>query len=148
MRVRMQWLWLVPLVAVTAVSLWLTSGGEASAQGARVTIKDTDALSPQQGFDPDQGRWRFEAPVKLVKQGDEVVFQSPANNHFPHTVTNLARTSSPITVPVSFSAGGVFDSGLIQPGQSYTLDTSKLSPGNYPYLCRLHPWMVGEITVQ
>jgi plastocyanin len=51
-------------------------------------------------------------------------------------------------VPVSFLAGNLFDLGLLQPGQSFTLDASTLAPGNYAYLCRLHPWMNGELTIK
>jgi plastocyanin len=35
----------------------------------------------------------------------------------------------------------------MMPGDAFTLDTASLSPGNYPYLCKLHPWMQGVLTV-
>ena len=112
-----------------------------------MTIKDNEALSPQVGFDPRQGRWQFNPTNIQVTRGEPVVFESTPSNTDPHTVTNLARTSSPVSVPVSFVGGNLFDSGFIQPGTSWTLDTSTLAPGNYPFVCRLHPWMNGEITV-
>ena len=83
-----------------------------------------------------------------VKRGDRILFRSPSKNHFPHTVTDLERTSNPTSLPVEFEAGNEFDSGLIDPGESWTLDTGSLDVGHYPYLCRLHPWMVGAITVK
>src|SRR4051812_23443946 len=137
------------LVAAVAVALlWLSTGEEVAAAGRHVVIKDKEALSPQIGFDPRQGRWQFNPTNIEVTRGEPVVFDSPSSNDHPHTVTNLARTSAPTTVPVSFVAGNRFDSGLLQPGQSFTLDTSTLVPGNYAYLCRLHPWMNGELTVK
>ena len=40
---------------------------------------------------------------------------------------------------------GVFDSGLVMVGQSYsfTFDTA----GTYPYHCQVHPWMLGSVIV-
>jgi len=148
MRIRMRLLWLGPLVALTAVVLMQATGGQAAADGRQVIIKDNDAPSPQQGFDPEQGDWRFIQTNVEVARGERVVFRSLPGNDHPHTATNLARTSPPTTLPVSFVAGTIFDSGLIQPGASWTLDTSGLAPGHYPYVCRLHPWMTGEVTVK
>jgi len=148
MRFRMHWLGLVVVVGVAAVLLSLATSGEVAADGRHVVIKDNDAPSPLQGFDPRQGRWQFNPTNIEVARGEPVVFQSPPSNDHPHTVTNLARTSAPTTVPVSFLAGNLFDSGLLQPGDIYTLNTGTLAPGNYAFLCRLHPWMNGEITVR
>jgi copper-containing nitrite reductase len=41
---------------------------------------------------------------------------------------------------------GVFDSGMINPGQgwSYTFNT----PGTYQYHCTIHPWMTGTVIVE
>ncbi len=63
-----------------------------------------------------------------AKQGDTIIF----NNQDPvtHTVT-----------------GSSFDS-QIPSGQSFTLDTSKLSPGTYAFHCSIHPSMTGIITIK
>ena len=42
--------------------------------------------------------------------------------------------------------GIVFDSSLVQPGQSY--EWSPDTVGEYPYFCQAHPWMLGTIIVQ
>jgi plastocyanin len=139
---------LIAVVGVAAVLLSLLSSGEAAAVARHVTIKDIDALSPQVGFDPRQGRWQFHPTNIDVTHGEPVVFDSSPSNTDPHTVTNLARIGSPLTLPVQFTVGTIFDSGLIQPGESFTLDTSSLAPGNCASVCRLHPWMNGEITVK
>ena len=41
---------------------------------------------------------------------------------------------------------GIFDSGIIDAGNSftYTFDTT----GTYDYLCIVHPWMIGSVTVE
>ena len=38
-----------------------------------------------------------------------------------------------------------FDSGIVRPSGDFTL--SGLAPGQYPYLCRIHPIMYGVVTV-
>jgi plastocyanin len=40
---------------------------------------------------------------------------------------------------------GVWDSGTLNPGQTYQYESG--TPGTYPYHCTLHPGMVGSITV-
>ena len=139
---------LVSLLAFAVTALWQVNGGEVSAQGRHVTIQDNNAPAPRDAFDPDQGRWRFNPANVEVERGEQVVFKSPPGNDHPHTVTNLRRIGGPDPVPVTFRAGEIFDSGRIEPGESWTLETGGLAPGHYPYLCRLHPWMSGEVTVK
>jgi plastocyanin len=143
---------LVPVVALAVAAGWsaahATVEGSVTAQGRHVTIQDNRALDPRQGFDPAQGHWQYNPNNVEVARGEPVVFNSPRGNDHPHTVTNLQRTSPPTTLPVSFTAGNIFDSGIIEPGGSWTLQTASLAPGNYAYLCRLHPWMNGEVTVR
>jgi len=43
------------------------------------------------------------------------------------------------------SETGLFYSGIIQPGASWTYTFT--SPGTYPYVCDPHPWMTGTIIV-
>jgi len=69
------------------------------------------------------------APATLtVKRGDTVVWRN--KDPFPHTVT----------------AKGAFDSGSINAGKEWKFVAQK--PGVYPYLCTLHPNMMGSLTVQ
>ena len=58
-----------------------------------------------------------------------------------HTVTSFEDT------------GQTFDSGLINAGETYLLDTSTLEVREYEYFCIVHPWMqsllvVGDTAVQ
>ena len=154
MRLSVRWLALAPVVALTAAFLWQATSGGVSAQGGRrVTIQDNNAPSPAPPlnlFDPRQGRWQFNPTNMEIAQGEQIVFQSPPSNDHAHTVTNLRRTSPGNVVPATFVGGDRFDSGLIQPGSTWTLDTAQLGlgPGNYAFVCRLHPWMNGEFTVR
>lgn len=150
--------WFV-LVALTAALLWQATSSSAQQipqqddpvrATTQVTLFDNDAPSP--GFDPKQAFWGFGPHTVLIRQRDTLVFSNPPSNKHPHTVTSLDRIGSPFANPVTVTVGTRFDSSptaqtLIQPGQSFTLDTAALNPGNYTYFCKLHPWMVAEFTV-
>lgn len=58
------------------------------------------------------------------------------------TVTWVSRSISYDTVT---GRGGLFSSGPIAPGGSYSYTFS--SPGEYDYYCIYHPWMTGKVIV-
>ncbi len=70
----------------------------------------------------------------------------------PQTITVVIGVNNTITWINNDNAvhtvtdTGVFDSGFIQPGQSwsYTFTT----PGTYQYHCTIHPWMTGTVIVK
>jgi plastocyanin len=114
-----------------------------------VTMFDNDASGMV--FHPLQPYWGYGPDNIAVMQGEVVTFYNPSSNAHPHTVTNLERVGPPFPTS-NFRAGTRFDSSptqqtLMMPGDAFTLDTASLSPGNYPYLCKLHPWMQGVLTV-
>ena len=68
-------------------------------------------------------------PASLtVTAGDTVTWVN--DDFFPHTVT---------------SSRGAFDSGSIEQGKAWTL--TAVRPGEYPYVCTLHPTMTGILRV-
>lgn len=52
------------------------------------------------------------------------------------------------TVTSMDDVGETFDSGLINMGETYFLDTSLMVIGDYNYFCIVHPWMQSILTVQ
>ena len=141
-----------PLLVFAAIVglCWQSTVSSAGAYTPTVTMFDNDAPPPSMGFDPGQTWWGFAPAQVLVMKGDMVVFNNPASNRLPHTVTNIERTGR--AFENQLAAATKFDSSpsadaLVMPGNSWTLDTSTLDPGNYAYYCRIHPWMVATLSV-
>jgi plastocyanin len=72
---------------------------------------------------------RFNPPALTVRRGDRVVWVN--KDLFPHTASANSKA---------------FDSNGIAPNASWSYVAGL--PGNYPYLCSLHPSMHGALTVQ
>ena len=43
---------------------------------------------------------------------------------------------------------GVFDSSLFMAGTTFSFKFDGVDPGDYPYFCMVHPWMVGTVVVE
>ena len=56
-----------------------------------------------------------------------------------HTVTSGTAADGP---------DGFFDSSLFMAGDTYSFKFVDFEPGDYPYFCMVHPWMVGTVHVQ
>lgn len=86
-------------------------------------------------------------PAKLtIRVGETVEWKNVGNSvHHassdPSTAVNPAEVSNPV-------GAKPFDSGFLQPGQSYTYTFTV--PGTYKYICAPHETsgMVGEVTVR
>jgi plastocyanin len=70
----------------------------------------------------------FDPPNATVSPGTTVTWVN--NDQVPHTAT---------------ADDGAFDSGTLQPGQSYSFTFDKA--GTYAYHCNIHPYMTATITV-
>jgi nitrite reductase (NO-forming) len=69
-----------------------------------------------------------------ISAGEEITWSN--DDSAAHTVTSGTPSNGP---------DGNFDSSLFMSGGTYsvTLDTA----GEYPYFCMVHPWMIGNISV-
>ncbi|MFQ5969949.1 MAG: cupredoxin domain-containing protein [Nitrososphaerales archaeon] len=94
-----------------------------------VTILKGSALPQNKAFDPTE---------TTVQKGTLVIWTN--NDDVLHTVTSGVADD-----PDSWS--NIFDSGILNEGESFKLNTSKLEPGEYPYLCTLHPFMLAKLIV-
>jgi plastocyanin len=79
-----------------------------------------------------QGNPSFNPATVSVPKGDIIEWKN--NDKVAHTVTSAPD-------------GGIWDSGIISSGKTFRLDTSKLNATEYDYLCTVHPFMMGKITI-
>ena len=82
----------------------------------------------------EQGAPDYEPDEALVSQGHIIEWIN--NDEVAHTATS------------SVDFGETFDTGLLNAGESYKLDTNKLELGTYEYMCIVHPWMVSTIIIE
>jgi len=76
------------------------------------------------------------APTKVaIAQGGQVTWSN--DDSAAHTVTS--------GIP-SKGFDGHFDSGMILAGSTFSVSLD--DSGTYPYLCMIHPWMLGTIIVE
>jgi plastocyanin len=120
--------------ALTAASNASTAStaGAPPATPAAATIKIPQGASVQgnPAYDPDS---------ITVKAGDTIAVENEDST--PHTVTNGKDATDP-------NMGKLFDTSIINAGDSSEIVTTDLKPGEYPFFCSVHPYMTGSMTVQ
>jgi cytochrome c oxidase subunit II len=104
-----------------------TAGGGG---GVTLTILEGSSIQGNPDFDPDDLK---------VKKGDKITVNNA--DTMPHTVTNGESGSDP-------NSGKLFDTSIINGGDSAEIDTSAVDAGAHPYYCMVHPYMTGSLTVE
>jgi cytochrome c oxidase subunit II len=109
-----------------------TGASAPAATAAAATLKIPQGASVQgnPSYDPD--------PI-TVKAGDTIAVEN--GDSTPHTVTNGKDATDP-------NMGKLFDTSIINAGDSSEIVTTDLKPGEYPFFCSVHPYMTGSMTVQ
>ena len=78
-----------------------------------------------------------------AKAGEKVIFYNDdfgGKDEGMHTITSG-------TVDCEGECWGLdFDSGILRPGNTFNLTLNEV--GEYPYLCSLHPWMIGKVVIE
>lgn len=92
---------------------------------------------PDGAFDPSNADTAYDPLDLEVEVGTAVTWTN--NDEVAHTVTSGESDGT------AGEADGTFDSGFIEPGEtfSYTFD----EPGTFTYFCTPHPWMQATVTV-
>jgi len=98
---------------------------------ASATIEPTPILTNY--IDAINSGYTPNAAITTV--GDVVTFYNSDTES--HTFTSGTPADGP---------NGKFDTGLLLPGESFEFSLDV--PGNFPYFCTLHPWMVGVIMAE
>lgn len=81
-----------------------------------------------------QGNPDYEPDVAHVPKGNIVEWTNA--DTVVHTVTS------------SLDFGDTFNSNMINAGEKFALDTSKLASGEYEYMCVVHPWMISTLIIE
>jgi cytochrome c oxidase subunit 2 len=104
-----------------------TAGGGG---GVTLTILEGSSIQGNPDYDPDE---------LTVKKGDKITVNNV--DTMPHTVTNGESGSDP-------NSGKLFDTSIINGGDSAEIDTSAVDAGAHPYYCMVHPYMTGSLTIE
>jgi cytochrome c oxidase subunit 2 len=102
----------------------------AAAGGVTLTILEGSSIQGNPDYDPDK---------LTVKKGDKITVNNA--DTMPHTVTNGESGSDP-------NSGKLFDTSIINGGDSAEIDTATVDAGAHPYYCMVHPYMTGSLTVE
>jgi cytochrome c oxidase subunit 2 len=127
----------------TSASIVSNSSSQANSTGSKGNGTATGpigaTLSILQGASI-QGNPAYSPDPLTVKKGDSI--QVTNKDTVLHTVTNGKGPEDP-------TSGKLFDTSIINAGQSSTIATTKLSSGQqYPFHCSVHPYMAGVLKVQ
>jgi plastocyanin len=99
-----------------------------------VGVLPSAATPPQLLITIENGAPYFLPVSATVAAGTSIRWDNPTATH--HTITHDSCVGGDVCA---------FDSGNMAPNESYTLPG--LSPGQYPYHCRVHPVMRGVLTI-
>ena len=114
--------------STNATSTNATSG--TSGVQASLTIPEGASVQGNPAYDPD--------PLTVTK-GDVIGVSN--KDTAPHTATSGTGAQDP-------KSGDEFDTSIIDPGASAQIDTASLNPGDHPFYCQVHPYMLGTLKVQ
>jgi plastocyanin len=109
-----------------------TTGGTggAAAGGPTINILEGSSIQGSPDYDPDELTASAGSEVTVVNQ-----------DTLPHTATSGTGPQDP-------ESAQLFDTSLINGGESATLSLAQVTPGQYDYYCMVHPYMTGKIVVQ
>jgi plastocyanin len=82
----------------------------------------------------EQGNPDYDPDTATISQG--FVIEWTNYDEVMHTVTS------------SLDFGETFDSGLLNAGETFLVDSGQLDIGSYEYMCIVHPWMVASIVIE
>jgi plastocyanin len=105
-----------------------TGGGAAG--GPTINILEGAAVQGSPDYDPEELTASAGSEVSVVNQ-DTV----------PHTATSGTGPQDP-------NSAQLFDTSIINGGESATISLAQVTPGQYDYYCMVHPYMTGKLVVE
>jgi plastocyanin len=106
------------------------TGSGTTAGGPTINILEGSSIQGSPDYDPDELTASAGAEVTVVNQ-----------DTLPHTVTSGTGPQDP-------NSAQLFDTSLINGGESATLSLAQVAAGQYDYYCIVHPYMTGKLVVQ
>ena len=86
-----------------------------------------------------QGNPSYDPAALTVKKGDKITVTN--KDTLPHTVTSGAGPTDP-------NSAKQFDTSILEAGATADIETTNINPGEYPFHCTVHPYMLGKLVVQ
>ena len=86
-----------------------------------------------------QGSPSYDPATITVKKGDKITVTN--KDTLPHTVTSGTGPTDP-------NSAKQFDTSIIEAGATADIETTNTNPGEYPFHCTVHPYMMGKLVVQ
>ena len=105
-----------------------TGGGAAG--GPTINILEGAAVQGSPDYDPEELTASAGSEISVVNQ-DTV----------PHTATSGTGPQDP-------NSAQLFDTSIINGGESATISLAQVTPGQYDYYCMVHPYMTGKLVVE
>lgn len=130
-RGKASWAISMLLTAVAVLLVVVACGGSATTAGGSSTA--TGGASSDAATAPNT------IMIKDFKYSPAEITVSPGAKI---TVTNQDKAAHTVT-----AGDKTFDTGNIAPGQTGQL-SAPTKPGNYPYICAIHPYMTGTLIVK
>ena len=109
----------------------------ASEPATAVEAAPGEVIIPDGAWDPANAANAYSPKVITVSAGTTVTWRN--TDSLFHTITSGTSNGQ------TGSADGVFDSGEVQPGESFQHTFGE--PGTFDYFCTPHPWMIGQVVV-
>jgi len=101
-----------------------------STNALTITILEGSSIQGNPAYDPDE---------LTVKKGSKITVDNV--DTMPHTVTNGESATDQ-------NSAKLFDTSIINGGETAEIDTSSINAGKYPYYCMVHPYMKGILTIE
>ena len=115
----------------TEVAAEKPTGGAAKPKAdVTLTILEGAATQGSPDFKPDK---------LTIKKGNTILVDN--TDSMPHTVTNGKGASDA-------TSGKLFDTSIINGGDSKVIETTNVDAGEHPFYCTVHPYMTGTLVVQ
>ena len=138
---------IVSMAAATGIIMWV-SFGMFSSPDTYMIPQQASIEEPAEDLTPSgpifaieilkdstiEGNPDYSPDVAVVTQGYIVEWTNA--DPVAHTVTNTKNY------------GEIFDSGLMNEGDVFTLDTTDVEVGEYVYECSFYPWMVATLVIE